>query len=111
MSKDKPRQWHSIDFDDEVLKSLVEKNSQQSIWEFAKSLNTSQSTKCWHLENLSQVIKSAMVKFEGHQDQYYICLTKRPFKQSNTTTRCQQKHVKVGRAWPVKVFSGHEKQN
>ena len=54
---DEPRPGHSLDFDAEALKSLVECNARQSTRELADKLNTSQSTICCHLEKMGKVSK------------------------------------------------------
>lgn len=55
--KDEPRGSRPSDFDDDILKSILEQNPRQTTRELAEKLNTSQSTVFRHLEKLGKVRK------------------------------------------------------
>lgn len=55
--KDEPRVGHPSDFDDNLLKAILEQNPRQSTRGIAERLNTSQSTVNRHLQKLGKVCK------------------------------------------------------
>ncbi|XP_023237751.1 histone-lysine N-methyltransferase SETMAR-like [Centruroides sculpturatus] len=55
--KDDERPGRSSDFDDDVLKALIEQNPRQTTRELAEKLHTSQSTINRHLQKLGKVSK------------------------------------------------------
>ncbi|KAL0274338.1 UNVERIFIED_CONTAM: hypothetical protein PYX00_006789 [Menopon gallinae] len=50
--KDEPRAGRPSDFDDNIVKSVLEENPRQSTRELAERLNTSQSTVCRQLSSI-----------------------------------------------------------
>ena len=54
---DEPRAGYSSDFDQDVLKELVECNPHKSTWELALDLDISQSTICCYLKKIGKVRK------------------------------------------------------
>ncbi|XP_015181327.1 PREDICTED: histone-lysine N-methyltransferase SETMAR-like [Polistes dominula] len=58
--KDEPRAGRPSDFDDNLLKAVLEQNPRQSTRCIAERLNTSQSTVIRHLEKLGKISKKGV---------------------------------------------------
>ncbi|XP_067126777.1 histone-lysine N-methyltransferase SETMAR-like [Centruroides vittatus] len=68
--KDEERPGRSSDFDDDVLKVLIEQNPRQMTRELAEKLHTSQSTINCHLQKLGKKVDSCYLAFLAKKESF-----------------------------------------